>query len=168
MPRESLDGVLSTRGGGAYYSFIRLTREYGYGSDLSLERGDFRVGFAGADFGLLVSLGNADFEAVTADHPAVKYLANFVAPTSEPEAREQYRSSGQGFQENGFFYRYSVAAAVNTTYAVRSVGYGDSDTLVVFRVTRQETDGSLIVLWRLLKWFSTTHLKSGIRASDCG
>src|SRR5215813_4032684 len=107
MPRESLDGVLSTRGGGAYYSFIRLTRQYGYGSDLSLERGDFRVGFAGADFGLLVSLGNADFEAVTADHPAVKYLANFVAPTSEPEAREQYRSSAQGFQENGFFYRYS-------------------------------------------------------------
>jgi len=165
MPREGFDGVLSTRGGGAYYSFTRLTNEYGYGSDLSLEQRNFRVGFAGADFGFLVSLGGDDFDAITPDHPGVKYLASFAAPTSEPEAREQYRRSGQGFQENGYFYRYSVAAAVSSTYAVRSVGYGDSDTLVVFRVTRQDTDGSLILLWRLLKWFSTPQLNRGSMAN---
>lgn len=161
MPRESFDGVLLTRGGGAYYSFVRLTHEYGYGSDLSLERGNFRVGFAGADFGFLVSLASADIDSVTIEHAGVKYLANFVAPTSEPEAREQYRRSGQGFEENGFLYRNPLVASVNTTYAVRSVDYGGSDTLVVFRVMRQDTDGSLILIWKLLKWFSTPQLNGG-------
>ena len=165
MPREGFDGVLLTRGGGAYYSFIRLTHEYGYGSDLSLEQRNFRVGFAGADFGFLVTLGDADFGAVTIDHPGVKYLANFAAPILETEAREQYQRSGVGFQENGFFYRYAVTANVNTTYALRSVGYGDSDTLVVFRVTRQDSDGSLIILWKLLKRFATPQLNLGSMAN---
>src|SRR5262245_37106694 len=52
LPREEYDAKnkLTIRGGGAYFSFTRLTHEYGYGSDLSLERGDLSVGFAGADY----------------------------------------------------------------------------------------------------------------------
>lgn len=38
LPREKFDGVISTRGGGAYYSFVRLVHEYGFGSDLELPR----------------------------------------------------------------------------------------------------------------------------------
>ncbi|HEX8146432.1 MAG TPA: hypothetical protein VF591_04435, partial [Pyrinomonadaceae bacterium] len=30
LPREKWEGKLSMRGGGAYYSFARLTHEYGY------------------------------------------------------------------------------------------------------------------------------------------
>src|SRR5262249_18826625 len=40
LPRESLDlnnQKLSIRGGGCFFSFSRMTHEYGYGSDLSLE-----------------------------------------------------------------------------------------------------------------------------------
>jgi uncharacterized protein (TIGR03437 family) len=165
MPREGFDGTLSTRGGGAYYSFIRLTHEYGYGSDLELQRGEFSVGFAGADFGFLVSLGVAELGSVTLEHPGVKYLATFASPTSEPEAREQQRRSSAGFQENGIFYRRRVAATVGATYAVRSVGYRGSDALIAFRATRQDNDGSLILVWKLLKWFPTPQLNSGSIAS---
>src|SRR5437870_415951 len=55
LPREVYDSevykknnkTLTMRGAGAYYSFARLTHEYGYGSDLELQGGYFSVGFAG-------------------------------------------------------------------------------------------------------------------------
>jgi uncharacterized protein (TIGR03437 family) len=165
MPREGFDGTLSIRGGGAYYSFIRLTHEYGYGSDLELQRSQFSVGFAGADFGFLVSLGGAELGSATLEHPGVRYLATFTSPTSEPEARVQQQRSSAGFQENGFFYRRYVSATVGANYAVRSVSYRGSDALIAFRVTRQDTDSSLILVWKLLKWFPTPQLNGGSIAS---
>src|SRR5215475_416442 len=60
LPRETYDGnakrALAIRGGGAYYSFVRKTHEYGYGSDIELQREHLSVGFAGADYGLLLNL----------------------------------------------------------------------------------------------------------------
>ena len=42
MPREMYDGNtkrrLAIRGGGAYYSFVRKTHEYGQGSDIELQQ----------------------------------------------------------------------------------------------------------------------------------
>ncbi|HMY74172.1 MAG TPA: hypothetical protein PLQ88_20305, partial [Blastocatellia bacterium] len=161
LPRETFDGVLQTRGGGAYYSFVRLVHEYGYGSDVSLEQGRFSVGFAGADFGFLVSLGATDLTSVSADHSGVKYLAAFTSPLSEPEARLQQQRAGQGFNENGFFYRSSLPTTLGESFALRSVGYDDSDVLVAFRFVREDTDNSRILQWKLLRRFSTPHLNGG-------
>src|SRR5262245_3734457 len=161
LPRESFgpnNQKLSLRGGGCYFSFSRMTHEYGYGSDLELQLGNFSVGFAGTDFGFLVSLNNAALEPLSVDHHGLRYLATFVPPTNEPGAREQQQRAGQGFTENGFFYRDYLAATVGATYAVRSVSQERSDVLVAFRVLRQDTDGSLILLWKRLKWFSTPQL----------
>jgi hypothetical protein len=36
---------------------------------------------------------------------------------------------------------------------VRSVDYGGSDVLVAFRVVRQDADGSVVLLWKMLKKF---------------
>lgn len=158
MPRGQVEPLLSTRGGGAYYSFTRLTHAYGFGSDLELQQGRFSVGFAGVDFGFLVALGNVGLETVGLDHPGVRYLANFAAPLIEAEARTQHQRSGAGFQENGFTYRNRLDAILNTTYVVRSVQYGLADALIAFRFVRQDSDGSVILLWRLLQWFSTPQL----------
>jgi len=163
LPRESFDlnnQKLSIRGGGCFFSFSRMTHEYGYGSDLSLERGNFFVGFAGTHFGFLVSLGDAALETLTVEHPGLRYLATFVPPTNEPGAREQQQRAGLGFTENGFFYRSRIAATVGATYAVRSVAQDASDVLVAFQVLRQDTDGSLILLWKRLKWFATPQLRT--------
>jgi hypothetical protein len=158
LPREKYSGKLLTSGGGAYYSFVRLTHEYGYGSDVSLEQNQFGVGFAGADFGFLTKLGDVPIEAVTLEHPGVQFLAAFVAPSIEAEARAQYRRSYPGFEQGTFTYTSRIAAAVNMTYAVRSIGYRNSDVLVAFRVIRQDADGSMSILWKILKRFPTPQL----------
>lgn len=159
LPREKYDGKLLTRGGGAYYSFTRLTHEYGYGSDIELQRDEFSVGFAGADFGFLTSLGNTALEAVTLDHPGVRYLAEFTPPSVEPEAREQQRRSSSGFEVNGFTYKSRIPFATDTTYVLRSINYRDSDVLVALRVVRQDADGSVVFLWKILKKFPAPPLQ---------
>ena len=153
MPREKYDGKMLMRGGGSYYSFTRLTNAYGNGSDIGLEQGMLRVGFAGADFGFLTVIGDAPVDGITLDRPGVSYLAALNTPTTESEAREQQQRSSTGFEADGFFYKDSLPVVVNTTYALRSTGYTQSDILVAFRVTRQEADGSLILAWKMLKKF---------------
>ena len=59
LPRELYESevyklnqkTLTIRGGGAFYSFARLTHEYGYGSDLMLEAGYLAIPAAGAGYG---------------------------------------------------------------------------------------------------------------------
>jgi hypothetical protein len=158
LPREKFQDKLTTNGGGAYYSFARLTHNYGQGSDISLEQGQLRVGFAGADFGLLVTLGDVPLELVMGETEGVRFLTAFQTPTDEPLAREQYRRSSTGFQAEGFTYKSALTPTLNTTYALRSVSYERTDVLIAFRVIRQDSDGSVTLLWKLLKKFPTPHL----------
>jgi hypothetical protein len=158
LPRETYDGMLLTRGGGAYYSFITLTNEYGYGSEIGLERGMLGSMFAGADIGLLVSLGDFPLDTVDADQDGVRYLTEIVPPTKEPEARQWQRRAGGGFEANGFGYKSTLPAIVNGTYVVRSIQFNRADVLVAFRVVRQDEDGSVTLLWRTLKQFPTPQL----------
>src|SRR5215470_10677586 len=66
-PHSETQAKLTMSGGGAYYSFTKLTHEYGFGSDISLENGSLSVGFAGADYGFLATLGDIPLESVTLD-----------------------------------------------------------------------------------------------------
>lgn len=158
LPRETYDGHLTIRGGGAYYSFARLTHEYGDGSDIGLEQGYLSVGFAGADFGFLTSLGNMPIDRVTLDDPAVQYLASFAAPTNLSDARVQQQRAGAGFSIGSYSYIDRMKATQNT-YVLRSICYGTSDLLVAFQVTRFDTDGSAILVWKLLKSFPVPQLQ---------
>jgi hypothetical protein len=153
MPREKYDGFLLTRGGGAYFSFVRLTHEYGFGSDLSLEQSNFRVMFAGADIGFLTNLGNTPLESVTLESAGVQFLSSFIAPSKLSEAREQQQRAGIGFEALGSAYKINTPAAINTTYALRSINYNNSDVVVAFRTIRQDSDGSIVFLWKILKRF---------------
>lgn len=153
MPREKYDGKLSVRGGGAYYSFTRLTHEYGYGSDLELSRGSFSVGFAGYDYGFITILGDMPLEAVTMAHPATKFHLEYVLPTKEPDIRAQQRQSHNGYKVGEFTYTRNAVASPNTTYLLRSIDYSGGDILVAFRVIRRDADGSVVILWKKLKVF---------------
>lgn len=155
LPREKYDGKLSIRGGGAYYSFTRLTHEYGYGSDIELSHGNFSVGFAGLDFGFLVILDDIPLDSVTLEHPGLKFLLSFVPASVEPEIRKQQHRSSYGVHANGFTYKRSAAALVNTTYALRSIDYSGADILVAFRAVRRDADGSMILIWKKLKSFQS-------------
>jgi len=155
LPREKYDGKLTIRGGGAYYSFTRLTHEYGYGSDIGLEQKRFQVGFAGADFGFLTMLDGVALEEITLDHPAVQYLAAFIAPSKEPEARAQQQRASAGFKVGSFSYKNNLPAMVGFTYIVRSIQYREADVLAAFRVVREDSDGSMTLVWKILKKFPT-------------
>jgi uncharacterized protein (TIGR03437 family) len=165
MPREGFDGVLFMRGGGSYYSFVRQEQPYTFGTDLGLERGNLRVGFAGADFGFLTRLGDLPIESVTLETPGVVWLSGFAPPLDEPGARLQQQRASAGFVENNFSYRNRLPLEIGATYALRSVSYEDNDILVVFRTHRLDTDGSLIFAWKAIKRYATPQLNGGTLAT---
>ena len=158
LPREKYREKLNLREGGAYYSFTKLSNSYDRDPQIGLEQEHLTTGFAGADFGFLVSLGDVPLETVGLDYESTQYLAAFAPPTSEPEAREQQRRSAYGFAIGRNRYRGRLPVIVNGTYILRCISYERFDVLVAFRAVRQDTDGSVILLWKKLREFSTPYL----------
>ena len=66
--------------------------------------------------------------------------------------------ASEGFKEGERTYTDRLAAVAGNTYALRSVNYDNSDVLVVFRVVRRDDDGSVVLLWKMLKRFHTPQL----------
>ena len=158
LPREKYQQKMTTGGGGAFYSFSRLTHEYGAGSDIALEQNYLSVGFAGANFGYLVLLGDVPLKEVTSETDGVLFLAGLTTPSREPDARLQQRQASDGVKHGEFTYQDRLPLSVGKTYVVRSVSYSQTDTLVAFRVVRQDADGSIILLWKTLKKFPVPQL----------
>ena len=157
LPRETYDDnyknkkSLTLRGGGAYYSFSRLTHEYGQGSDIGLEMGYLSGMFAGADIGILTKLGDLRLEEITLEHQGARFMAAYLPPGELPKARVEQRRFGAGITVDNELYQARLPAEINTAYLLRSINYDRSDVLVAFRVIRKDTDGSLIIAWKLLK-----------------
>ena len=158
LPRETYDDNANkdlqrivTRGGGAYYSFSRLTHEYGYGSDIELSQGFLSTGFAGVDYGLLTIVGDVPLESVSLETPAANIFAAYNPPSEEPKIRLEQRRFGMGADLQGISVNRRVPLKLNSTYVLRSVNYDESDVLVAFRVVRIDSDQSAIILWKMLK-----------------
>jgi hypothetical protein len=162
LPRDlkNFNGKLSIRGGGAYYSFVNLVHEYGWGTDIGLEQGRFAVGFAGYNFGALFDLGDMPLDEVTTDTAPVKFLASFRPPQADADARKIYYQLQDGYQDGWFVYRQRVPAVAEHTYVLRSVDYRRSDVLVAFRVVRKDEDGGVVLLWKMLKRFPEPHIET--------
>jgi hypothetical protein len=173
LPRETYDQFpdkppkLTIRGGGAYYSFVRLTHEYGYGSDLELSSGHLSVGFAGADYGLMTIIGDIPLEELSSEHPAAAFLTSYKPATEESRAREERHSfAAKGKIIDGATYQERLPVQLNTTYLLRSINYDDSDVFVAFRVVRKDTDGSVIIAWKLLGKYPKPKLTRNLAANQ--
>jgi len=166
LPREKFDEnairdgkkSLVVRGGGAYYSFSRLTHEYGRGSDIELYDGQLSTGFAGADYGILTNLGDVPLESITVENSSANVLAAHNVPNEEPQARVEQRLLQTGAELEGIKVKNRLPARLNSTYLVRSVNYEQADVLVAFRVVRIDSDDSVTILWKLLKKYPTPRL----------
>jgi hypothetical protein len=163
VPRVSSDtvrvkGSLQIRGGGAYYSFTRKTHEYGYGSDIQLQRGDLTTGFAGANYGLMVKLGDVSLETVGLELPEVNVLATYKPAIKLEDARIEQHRFRDGTEIDGLKVQDSLPMRPDSTYLLRALDYQQTDVLVAFRVVRVDSDGSAIILWKLLKKFSPPQL----------
>src|SRR5437016_9078328 len=108
--------TLTIRGGGAYYSFARLTHEYGYGSDLSLDSGYLSVGFAGADYGMMIDLGDVSLDEISNDYPRVLSLLNYAAAKREPQARAEHLQTYDGLTLDGAIYKSHLPVKIGTTF----------------------------------------------------
>ena len=163
LPRESFDreDKMTIRGGGAYYSFALLTHAYGRGSDIELQQNRLSVGFAGYDYGLLVKAGNGPLDEVTFENSSVRILANYQIGTTEAEARSEHRRIGAGANIDGVDVRSNLPVEVNAYYVLRSINYPDSDVLVALKVIRKDEDGSVTILWKLLKRFPKPEVAKG-------
>lgn len=166
MPREVYDSQSSQvpspvdiRGGGAYFSFFHRAHEYGYGSDLELSLNKFIVGFAGAQYGMIVNLGDVPIDEISENDPRFLFMSDYEPRTIETEARAEFRRFSRGVTVDGTTYRRIVPARSQSSYLVRSIDFGTSDLLVAFRVVRFDDDGSAIIAWKLLKSFSKPQLK---------
>lgn len=154
LPREKFDSkVMTINGGGAYYSFVRSTHEYGHGSDISLDGGNLSVGFAGADYGMFLNVGDISLDQVTSDYLAARALLEYTPPAREPEIRAEYRKLWEGINLAGFTFKSRVAPKVSNTYLLRSISPDRSDIVAAFRIVRQDTDGSIIFIYKVLKKF---------------
>lgn len=165
LPGETSDSAMykvkakvSMRGGGAYFSFFDRTHEYGYGSDISFERGNLYVGFAGADYGMLTDLGDTELELIDANDPRAGFMLNYRPPRNEAAARIEARKFWPPFTVDGVRYQRRLPAQVNHTYLLRSINYNTSDLLVAFRIVSKADDGGLTIAWKILKKFSAPQL----------
>jgi hypothetical protein len=166
LPREKFDSEvykdhaksIVMRGGGSYYSFTRLTHEYGYGSDIGLDGGDFSVGFAGADYGFLTNLGDVPIENVGMDTHAVAIFAAYKPPREEPLVRREYQRLWPSAEMDGLQVSRRVGVQSDSTYLLRSINFRQSDVLVVFRVLHIDSDDSVVIVWKVLKKFGKPDL----------
>jgi hypothetical protein len=123
------------------------------------------VGFAGSDYGIMTLIGEVPLENVTPEFPPAAFLLTYNPPSDEAVVRQEPRSfGGAGKTIDGVAYRNRLPVQVNATYLLRSISFRDSDVLVAFKVVRQDSDGSVIIAWKLLKKFPKPELTRG-RAS---
>jgi hypothetical protein len=162
LPREVYAGNrkrgLAHPAGGASYSFVNSSHESTKGYDIQLYNEDLTVGFAGADYGMLLNTGDTPLDQIGAEHAAVRALLDYTPASAEGDARTAHTTLWQGMKLSDFVFKSRLPAKVSNTYLLRSVLYDDSDIAVAFRVTRKDTDGSLIILYKVLKKFPAPKL----------
>ena len=164
LPREVYMGNtkrgLAHPGGGALYSFVKATHAPDpVGYDIQLDQGTLSVGFAGADFGLMLNLGDTPLDQIVSEHEAVRALLAYRPPAAEADARTAHMTLWQGMDLSGVVFKNRLPAKVSNTYLLRSILYNDSDIAVAFRIIRKDTDGSLIIIYKVLKNYPVPKLQ---------
>jgi hypothetical protein len=163
LPREVFDSetykknnkTLTTRGGGAYYSFTKQSHDYNAGTDIELSHDQLSVGFAGLDYGMLTKVEGVNLRDLAAEYPPVASLIRYEPPTNEPAIRSEQLRFGRGTVIDGLSMKRNVPVELNATYLLRSISYSRADILVALQVVRKDSDGSVIIAWKLLKNFAT-------------
>ena len=141
---------LPLAGGGAYYSFTKLTHDLDKWSELRLRDGELQTGFTPQSLGILAVVGETALESTNLTHPTVKMLANYAPPSTLPEFQRQAEMIRGGLTTDGVTYKSAVPVMLNITYVLRATSYERADVLILLRVIRQAEDASVTLLWKRL------------------
>lgn len=161
LPREKYDQTVQMplRGGGAYYSFSKLSHEASTWSDIKFQEGELHTGVNNLTLGLMTMMGDVPLENLALDNPAVKFISQLALPAKYAEYEihvDKYRS---GFEADGNIYRSALSAQLNATYILRSTIYKRVDSVIAFRIIRRDSDGSITLLWKILNKLQVKKLK---------
>ncbi|MDQ3711842.1 MAG: BON domain-containing protein [Acidobacteriota bacterium] len=160
-PREKYDRKFLIQGGGSYYSFTKNSHNYQDIAQIGLEQNNLKVGFAGADYGFIADLGEIPLAEVSKEILEVSFLANYKPPTNEPEVRLEQRKT-HDYNVDGITYKRYLPAVVGHAYILRAISFEDADVLVALRIYRKDTDGSLIIFWKLIENFAIPRLERNV------
>jgi hypothetical protein len=155
LPRAKTEnGVLySIRGGGAYYSFTKQSHSYNETPQIQLEQNYLSVGFYGCSTGFLADLGEISLSDIGEKTKGYNYLTDYQAVNTELQCRAEHIRISNGFDNEGILFKKSLSAKVGHTYFLRAISYDEADVFVALKVQRKDTDGSLIIFWKLIKQF---------------
>jgi hypothetical protein len=155
------------RGGGCYYSFVRRTHEYGYGSDIELQSGQLMVGFAGLDYGYLMPIGEAGLDELLCSRSAPPatlnadqaeawaYMWDYAPPSDMKLIRADQRASDKK-QIGQTTISRQMEVHLGKLYLLRSIEPDRSDVLVALIPLVRLSDSSLVLAYRVLKTFPIT------------
>jgi hypothetical protein len=151
-----LDGMPQIPGRGMFYSFKSENHEARAYSDLTLNSNEFRVGFANNAVGTITTLGDVPLDNLTLQSSAVAPLLLLAPAKTFDEMVTIYERSRALLASGHHAYGTASPAQPNMTYVMRSTTYKPngrkhSDVIVAFRVTRQDADGSVTILWKHLR-----------------
>jgi hypothetical protein len=152
LPREKYDytNLMPIRGGGAFYSFTRLSHEANPWSDIKFQDDQLHTGFNDQGLGLMAVIGNAALEDVGLDNPAVRLLSQLALPALYAEHKTQAYRNKSGFKAGGSVYQSTLPAQLDVTYVLRSTIYNGMDSVIAFRIIRRDSDGGITLLWKML------------------
>ncbi|MCY7376444.1 MAG: hypothetical protein LH472_10790 [Pyrinomonadaceae bacterium] len=158
LPREKYDRKLTIQGGGSYYSFSKNSHNYQDTPQISLEQNNLKVGFAGADYGLIADLGEISLADVSKETIEANFLANYKPPVDISEIRIEQRKAWN-YEVNDMTYKSSLSVVVGHSYVLRAITFDRADILVALKIYRKDTDGSLIIFWKTLEVFDVPTIK---------
>jgi len=157
-PREKYDRKLLIQGGGSYYSFTKNSHDYQDIAQIGLEQNNLKVGFAGADYGFIADLGETPLAEVSKEILEVGFFANYKPPSNISGIRAEQRKA-RNCEANGFIFKDNLSAIVGHTYVLRAITFDRADILVALKVHRRDTDGSLIIFWKIIEVFEVPTIK---------
>ncbi len=147
------DNPLGIRGGGAYYSFTTQLHSYNKVPQIELQRGEFSVGFYGANYGMISQLGRFPFSDISSETPEQSFLTSYMPPKLEKDIRAEAVSFHDRRIDGLHFRRSRIPAVLGHSYLLRAISFGEADILVGFNVIEIGDDGSVTILWKKLADF---------------
>lgn len=155
LPREIYDnGLFTIRGGGAFYSFYFNIPDYGYGSDICLEQNYLSVN----NYGMMADLGEISLNEITKESPSANGIINYQKLKDTNSVYQDFETLHyQELKTNETIFKGRLPVAVGHSYLVRSINADYYDILAAFKIQRKDSDGSLIIFWKLIMQFETPH-----------